>query len=98
MLACRTIGTGDQGIFTDAEWFRTQGGFADLPLMEDVELCKRLRRLKKPSVSQLVLQTSSRRWERHGVIRTVVLMWRLRLAYFLGVDPQRLAAVYRGPG
>jgi rSAM/selenodomain-associated transferase 2 len=89
------IGTGDQGLFVRRSLFEQLGGFADIPLMEDVELCKRLRRLGRPQVAATRLVTSARRWQRHGVVRTVLLMWRLRLAYFLGVSPERLAQHYR---
>ncbi len=89
------IATGDQGLFIRRELFGEVGRYADIPLMEDVELCRRLRRVQQPTAVSHRLQTSARRWQRHGVWRTLFLMWRLRLAYFLGVDPQRLATVYR---
>ncbi len=89
------IGTGDQGLFLRRELFQRIHGFAQIPLMEDVEICKHLRRLERPHVMRLQLTTSARRWQTQGVLRTVFLMWRLRLAYFLGVSPQRLAKQYR---
>jgi rSAM/selenodomain-associated transferase 2 len=89
------IGTGDQGLFVRHRVFQEIGGFADIPLMEDVEICKRLRGVSRPRVLDVPLLTSARRWQRHGVLRTVLLMWRLRLAYFLGVSPERLARQYR---
>lgn len=89
------VATGDQGLFVRRDVFSRQGGFAEQPLMEDVELSKCLRSGCKPSCSDLVLQTSSRRWEQRGVVRTVMLMWRLRLCYFLGASPQWLARQYR---
>ncbi len=89
------VATGDQGIFLRRSLFDSLGGFAEQPLMEDVEMCKRLRATAPPSVSPILLQTSSRRWEQHGVARTVLLMWRLRLLYFLGASPQWLARQYR---
>ena len=93
-----SVATGDQGIFVRRKHFLLLKGFAEQPLMEDVELCKRLRRQARPLVAGLPLQTASRRWEHYGVVRTVVLMWRLRLLYFLGVSAQRLAAKYPRQG
>lgn len=88
--------TGDQALFVSRDCFRTAGGFPDFPLMEDVALSKRLRRLSRPRVLHSIATTSSRRWEEGGILRTVLLMWRLRLAYFLGAEPARLAQVYEG--
>jgi rSAM/selenodomain-associated transferase 2 len=87
--------TGDQGLFVRRCRFEALGGFASIPLMEDIELSRRLRRVQWPASPRLALWTSARRWRQHGVWRTVLLMWRLRLAYFLGVPPQRLARYYR---
>lgn len=87
--------TGDQGLFVRRDLFQRLGGFAEIPLMEDIELSRRLRRHHRPASPRLALWTSARRWQRHGVLRTVLLMWRLRLAYFLGVPPQRLVHRYR---
>ncbi len=86
--------TGDQGLFVRRALFERLGGYADLPLMEDVELTKRLRRMASPTFVPLALQSSSRRWEVNGLVRTVLLMWRLRLRYFLGADPAELARDY----
>ncbi len=89
------IGTGDQVIFVRRELFVETGGYADIPLMEDIELCKRLKRHHgRPVRVPLVVITSSRRWQQQGIARTVVLMWCLRLAYFIGVSPGRLAKIY----
>jgi rSAM/selenodomain-associated transferase 2 len=88
------IATGDQAIFVTREAFRAAGGFPDIPLMEDVALSKALKRGSRPLCLRARVTTSGRRWEAHGVLRTVVLMWRLRLAYFLGADPARLARQY----
>ncbi len=90
-----SVATGDQGMFLRRTVFNELGGFAEQPLMEDVELSKRLRRSAPAAASQILLQTSSRRWEERGVVRTVLLMWRLRLLYFLGASPQWLARQYR---
>ncbi len=89
------IATGDQAIFVTRYLFQRMQGFADIPLMEDVELCRRLKKIQSPvCLSQRVI-TSSRRWELEGVFKTIWLMWRLRLAYWLGVDPSILARQYR---
>jgi rSAM/selenodomain-associated transferase 2 len=88
------IATGDQAIFARREAFRAAGGFPEIPLMEDVELSKRLKRIARPACLRRRVVTSGRRWERHGTVRTVVLMWRLRAAYALGADPGRLARRY----
>ncbi len=88
------VATGDQAIFIRRDVFERCGGFADLPLMEDVELTKRLRRLARPACLRGPALTSGRRWDRHGAWRTILLMWRLRAEYFLGADPRRLALKY----
>lgn len=88
------VATGDQGIFVRASVFRRLGGFPDLPLMEDVALSKSLRRIVSPVCLRTRVTTSSRRWEKHGVMRTVLLMWWLRMLYFLGVSPARLHEMY----
>jgi rSAM/selenodomain-associated transferase 2 len=89
------IATGDQGIFVRRDLFEALGGFSEIPLMEDIELSRRLRRRGRPACLRTCIVTSSRRWERYGVWRTVFLMWRLRLEYFLGQDPHLLARRYR---
>lgn len=89
------IATGDQGIFVRSEVFRALGGYPPIPLMEDIALSRALRRRAWPHCLRARLGTSGRRWERHGVWRTIGLMWGLRLAYWLGVPPDRLARRYR---
>ena len=89
------IATGDQGIFVRTTVYKQVGGFPDIALMEDIALSKRLKHLSSPATLRQRLQTSSRRWERQGVIKTILLMWRLRLAYALGADPAILATRYR---
>jgi rSAM/selenodomain-associated transferase 2 len=89
------IATGDQTIFVRRDWFQRVGGFPEQPLMEDVALSARLRRLGPPLFLRQRVTTSSRRWETRGIARTVLLMWRLRLAYWRGADPVRLAERYR---
>ena len=88
------IATGDQAIFVRREVFGAAGGFPEIPLMEDVELSARLRKISAPACIGARAVTSGRRWERRGVLRTVLLMWRLRLAYFFGARPEDLARRY----
>ena len=88
------IATGDQAIFVTRALFTAIGGFPDMPLMEDVELSRRLKRFGAPLCLHHRIVTSGRRWEKRGVLRTILLMWGLRLAYWLGVDPHRLAVRY----
>jgi len=90
------VATGDQLLVVRRDWFLEQGAFAEQPLMEDVEICKRLRRIVSPAVLDAVVQTSSRRWEEQGVVSTVLRMWALRLAYVCGVSPRRLWQFYYG--
>lgn len=93
------IATGDQGIFVRRAAFDAIGGFPDQPLMEDVALSRLLRARGRPACLPVRLTTSSRRWEAHGVWRTILLMWALRWAYWRGADPAELARRYRGqPG
>lgn len=88
------IATGDQGLFVDRDLFEALGGYPDQPLMEDVELSRRLKRCARPACLPGPLVTSARRWERDGVWSTITLMWRLRLAYFCGADPHELQRRY----
>jgi rSAM/selenodomain-associated transferase 2 len=92
------IATGDQAIFVTRALFQAAGGFPAIPLMEDIALSKRLKRLGRPLCLRERAVTSGRRWETHGVFRTIFLMWRLRLAYFFGADPAALAGRYRYGG
>ena len=88
------IATGDQAIFVRRDTFRALGGFSAIPLMEDIEICTRLRRITRPACLVAKVSTSGRRWESHGVWRTMFLMWGLRLAYALGIPPRVLARRY----
>jgi rSAM/selenodomain-associated transferase 2 len=90
------IATGDQAMFVTREAFAAVGGFPELPLMEDVELSRRLKRVSAPLCLRERVVTSGRRWESRGVLRTVCLMWWLRLRYFLGASPERLRRIYYG--
>ena len=90
------VATGDQGIFITRDTFNTLNGFSDIPLMEDIELTKRLRKISNPfCIKNTPLITSSRRWEKHGIVSTVLLMWQLRLRYFLGTPASKLAKLYK---
>ncbi len=89
------IATGDQGIFIRRDAFRQMRGFADIPLMEDVAISRSLKRLSAPLRLRQSITTSSRRWETRGIVRTILLMWALRLAYTLGVSPQKLSRYYK---
>ena len=86
------IATGDQAIFTTKAAFGP--GFPDIPLMEDIAMTRHLKRIGPPLCIVAPVVTSGRRWEKHGVIKTILLMWWLRLAYFLGANPVRLARSY----
>ncbi len=88
------IATGDQAIFIQREIFEQAGGFPSIPLMEDIAMSKRLKKIGPPLCIRQPAVTSSRRWEEQGILRTVIFMWRLRLAYFLGASPERLAQRY----
>jgi rSAM/selenodomain-associated transferase 2 len=88
------IATGDQAIFVRRDRFEAAGGFPEVPLMEDVALSAALRRLGRPACLRLRVVTSGRRWESRGVLRTVLLMWWLRLLFWLGRDPAALARWY----
>ena len=88
------IATGDQAMFVRRAAFDAAGGFPDIPLMEDVALSKRLKRIGRPLGLAARVVTSGRRYHKRGVIRMILLMWRLRLEYFLGVEPAALARRY----
>jgi rSAM/selenodomain-associated transferase 2 len=87
--------TGDQTLFVQRTLFEQLGGYAVLPLMEDIELCRRLRATGPPASLRLRVTTSGRRWDQHGAWRTIVLMWRLRWRYWRGAAPADLARLYR---
>lgn len=89
------IATGDQAIFVQRELFGQIDGYADIPLMEDIDISKRLKHHSRPACITTALLTSSRRWENHGILNTILLMWRLRLAYFLGASPEQLVKHYQ---
>lgn len=88
------IVTGDQAMFIRREVFALAGGFDEIPLMEDIAMSKKLKTYSRPACLRTRVCSSSRRWERHGIIRTVFLMWSLRLRYWLGTSPDVLVRRY----
>jgi rSAM/selenodomain-associated transferase 2 len=88
------IATGDQAMFMTRSAFAKAGGFPDIPLMEDIVMSRRLKTITPPACLRARVTTSGRRWDRDGVVRTIFMMWRLRLAFFLGAQPDRLARRY----
>lgn len=89
------IATGDQTFFMTREMFERVGGFPEQPLMEDIEMSKRLKRFSPPVCLSDRVETSGRRWDQKGVWKTILLMWRLRWAYWRGVPASELARFYR---
>lgn len=89
------IATGDQALFITRTLFERVGGFPEQPLMEDVEICKRLKQIAPPVCLRDKVVTSGRRWDEHGGWRTIFLMWQLRWAYWRGVSADQLATRYR---
>jgi len=88
------IATGDQALFVRRHVFEQIGGFADMPLMEDIDFSGRLKRAGTTAALTATVTTSFRRWERHGPLRTILLMWALRFLYWIGVSPHRLKNYY----
>jgi rSAM/selenodomain-associated transferase 2 len=89
------ICTGDQALFVERRLFDDLHGYADVPLMEDIEFCRRARAVSSPAAIARPVVTSGRRWEQRGVWRTIRLMWSLRWRYWRGEDPAALAREYR---
>jgi rSAM/selenodomain-associated transferase 2 len=88
------IATGDQVIFVNKYLFESVGRYPVIPLMEDIALCKKLKFISPPICMKTKVTSSGRRWEQFGVFKAILLMWSLRLRYFLGDDPQTLALLY----
>jgi rSAM/selenodomain-associated transferase 2 len=88
------IATGDQAMFMTRAAFEAAGGFPAIALMEDVALSVKLKRSGKPLCLRARATASARRWRKNGTLRTMLLMWRLRLSYFFGADPAKLARAY----
>ena len=89
------IATGDQAMFVTRKAFESVGGFPEIALMEDIALSARLKRISRSAFVSARVTTSPRRWQKHGTMRTILLMWRLRFAYFFGAPPEALARAYR---
>ena len=89
------IATGDQAIFIRRETFRAMGGYAEIPLMEDVELSRRLKQQGSIATLTSCVTTSARRWQSDGILQTIVLMWTFRFLFFVGIDPHRLKKLYK---
>lgn len=93
--SCLTgIATGDQAIFVTKKLYNDVGGIPAIDLMEDIAFSKRLRKLSKPVCLKSSVITSSRRWEKNGILKTVLFMWSMRLQYFFGVKPELLVKKY----
>ena len=95
LRSCITgVATGDQAIFVKRSIFEQSGAYPEIKLMEDIALSKQLKSHGKPACINERVITSSRKWEDNGIVKTVLLMWRLRLLYFLGVSPEKLSSLY----
>ncbi len=90
----RSLATGDQGIFVTASLFNRVNGFPPICLMEDVAMSKLLKQHSSPLLINPPVITSARRWQNRGAIRTILLMWKLRFLFWVGIDPQRLGEMY----
>lgn len=88
------VATGDQGLCFQKPFFEKLHGYPDILIMEDIAITKLARRISRPFIANKPVLTSSRRWEKYGVIKTVLLMWALRLAYWIGISPNRLHRIY----
>jgi len=88
------IATGDQVIFMTQKIYRAVDGFPEIALMEDIAMSRRLKSISPPLCLRQKVTTSSRRWEKNGIMTTIIKMWWLRFAYFIGVNPEKLAAQY----
>ena len=88
------IATGDQVIFVTRQAFEEAGQYSEIHLMEDIALCKALKKISQPICLKDKAISSGRRWEQNGIYKTVLLMWSLRLRYYFGADPQKLAFLY----
>ncbi len=88
------IATGDQVIFVNKQLFNIVGGYPDIALMEDISLCAKLKKIKPPICLNAKVVSSGRRWEQFGVLKTIFLMWSIRIRYFLGENPETLSVLY----
>ncbi|SJM89969.1 Glycosyl transferase family 2 [Crenothrix polyspora] len=92
---CTGIATGDQAIFVARTTFFDIGGYPEIDLMEDIALCRMLKKISSPLCLTAKVSSSARRWEQFGITKTILLMWWLRLRYYLGAEPSELAKLYR---
>lgn len=92
--AITRVATGDQGLFFRRDVFQQMGGFDDIPIMEDIAISKKARQISTPDIARCAMVTSSRRWQQNGIFKTILLMWSLRLAFWLGISPVRLHRLY----
>lgn len=90
-----SIATGDQAIFIERYLFNSTGGFPEIALMEDVAISQLLKKSSKPVCLQQKVITSSRRWQQKGIVATILLMWKLRFYYFIGISPEKLRQLYK---
>ncbi len=88
------VATGDQAMFFRKSFFQQINGFDEIPIMEDIAISKKARRISQPNIASAAIITSSRRWEKNGIIKTIFLMWWMRLAYWSGTSPARLNRIY----
>ena len=88
------VAGGDQGLYFNRHFFESLNAYPKIPLMEDIAICKTARRLAKPLIIGSAISSSNRRWRDNGIVKTMLLMWSLRFAYWLGVDPRRLHKIY----
>ena len=89
------LATGDQALFVRRPIFEQMGGFADMPLMEDIEFSRRLKRKGATAALTATVTSSFRRWEQHGPLRTILLMWTIRFLYWVGISPSHLVEWYK---
>ncbi len=89
------ISTGDQAIFVRRSIFQSMGGYADIPLMEDVELSRRLRAQGSIATLRSYVTTSARRWKKDGILYTILMMWTFRFLFFVGINPRLLKQLYK---
>jgi rSAM/selenodomain-associated transferase 2 len=89
------IATGDQALFVRSPIFKQMGGFTDMPLMEDIDFSRRLKRKGATAALTATVTTSFRRWEQQGPLRTILLMWTLRFLYWIGISPSHLVEWYK---
>ena len=95
LRSCLTsVATGDQAMFFRRRFFENMGGYPPLPLMEDIAISKQARKQQKPACIKHPVITSSQRWEENGIVRTILSMWYLRLAYWSGVKVEKLHKLY----